>query len=153
MQNTINNRRKKLIPKWIKFFGWLFLLMGAAVVVLPVFWAFNPQPIKIMLFGLEHYGSPFDLKALLISSILMLNAVAAYGLLFAKDWGIKVSTSAGWISFGVCGFTMAYALFAENYLSIRLELIALIPYLMKLREIAPQWILLPGKSDEPLPQA
>lgn len=153
MHKLITYHRKKLIPKWIKCFGWLFLLMGAAVVVLPVIWAFNPQPMKIMLFGLEHEGSPFDPKAMLISALLMLNAVAAFGLLFAKDWGLKVCTSVGWLSLGVCGFTMAYALIAHNYLSIRLELIALIPYLLKLKEIAPQWRSEGRGNDETLPQA
>lgn len=145
--------RKKLIPKWIKFFGWLFLIMGAAVFIVPIFWTFSQQPMHFMLFGLEHYGSPFAPTALLISTLFLLNSVAAYGLLFAKDWGIKVCLAAGWVTLGICLSTMAYGLIALNGLSIRLELVALIPYLVKLRKIAPRWMSVAESTDQALTQA
>lgn len=153
MQLTMTDYRKKLIPKWIKFFGWLFLIMGAAVFIVPIFWVFNKESMHFMLFGLEHYGSPFEPTALLISALLLFNSIAAYGLLFAKDWGVKVCMAAGWVVLGICVLTMAYGLFALNELYIRLELIVLIPYLLKLREIAPRWMSVANGHDQALTQA
>lgn len=132
--------RKKLIPMWIKVFGWIFILMGIAVPILPIAAPILGQPATYEIFGLRYVGSPFHPMALLISAIVLSLSVSAYGLLFGKPWGLKACLATGYGGLIICLATMAYSVVALSVLTIRLELIAQIPYLLKLHKVRPLWL-------------
>lgn len=131
--------RRALVPLWIKIFGWLFMAMGLAVPVLDVVVTILGQPASYALFGLQHHGSPFHPVALVISAITLSLAVSAYGLLFGRAWGLNACLVTGYGGAAICIATMVYSLFSENSLTIRLELLVHLPYLMRLHKIKPLW--------------
>lgn len=131
--------RKKLVPLWIKIFGWLFMAMGVAVPLLAIAIAALGQPATYEMFGLRHHGSPFHPMALLISAIILSLAISAYGLLFGKSWGLNACLVTGYGGVAICLGTMAYSV-AQGSLTIRLELLVQVPYLMKLHKIRPLWL-------------
>jgi hypothetical protein len=94
--------RKDLLPKWVRFFCWIFLVAGVLTPVLPMVGLFSSMQARFSLFGWEHFGSPLDLYSLLITAYLVLSGMAAFGLLWGKRWG----WAAG-MTVGILGLTLA----------------------------------------------
>jgi hypothetical protein len=139
MTKEAEKTRKKLVPFWIKVFGWIFIVMGIAVPILPIVVQILGQPATYEIFGLRHVGSPFHPMALVISVIILSLSVSAYGLLFGKKWGLNACLATGYGGLIICIGTMIYSLAALHVLTIRLELLAQIPYLLKLHKLRPLW--------------
>lgn len=135
--------RRKLIPRWIKVFGWIFMVMGAVIPVLTIVAAVIGQPASYEMFGLQYRGSPFHPMALLISAIILSLAVSAYGLLFGKSWGLNACLVTGYGGVAICLGTMVYAI-SQGSFNLRLEPLVHIPYLMKLHKIKPLWLSAPA---------
>lgn len=136
MANAEEMERKKLIPIWIKVFGWFFILMGCAAVILPAIFMLIQlnEPATFMVFGLTFSGSPFHPLALFIEGIYIALGICAYGLLFGKTWGVKACLIMCYLSIALCVATMLYSIVARGVLLINFELIALIPYLRWLKK-------------------
>lgn len=140
MAAVTETNRKKLIPLWIKIFGWLFIIMGAAIPLLPLVTSLLKQPATYEIFGLSYVGSPFHPMALLISAIILSLSISAYGLLFGKPWGLKACLITGYGGVFICLATMVYSLVALSALTIRLEPLVQIPYLLKLQKLKSLWL-------------
>lgn len=127
--------RKATVPKWIKVFGWIFIVMGA----LAPFFYFTSLVFgfsaSYMIFGLAYEGPAFALMPLLISTIILINGICAYGLLFGKDWGLSTCLLFGYLGLFITIATM----FSGSGLVIRLEPIIQVPYLIKLHKIKAHW--------------
>ena len=132
--------RKKLIPLWIKIFGWVFMVMGAGVLVMAIVAVAIDQPASYDIFGLHYRGSPLDPIALLISAIILSLAVSAYGLLFARPWGLNACLVTGYGGVAICLGTTAYSAISHGSFSLRLEPLVQVPYLLKLHRIRPLWL-------------
>lgn len=113
--------------------------MGVVVPFIPIVAAFFDQPATYEIFGLSYAGSPFHPMALLISAILISLGISAYGLLFGKPWGLKACLITGYGGVFLCLATMTYSIIALGTIFLRLEIVVLIPYLMKLHKIKPLW--------------
>lgn len=131
--------RRKLVPRWIKIFGWIFMVMGIAIFVLPIAAPLG-KPATYEIFGLHHQGAPFDPMALTISAIILSLAASAYGLLFGRSWGLTACLVTGYVGVAICLGTMAHSVTSQGSLAIRLELLLQIPYLVKLHKIRPLWL-------------
>lgn len=131
--------RKRLVPTWIKVFGWLFIIMGASLPVLPIMTMSLDVPASYTLFGLSFVGSPFHPMALLIQALILSLAVSAYGLLFGRSWGLKACLATGYLGVAICAFTTLYAIFVMGSFTLRLEFLIQIPYLMRLHAMKPSW--------------
>jgi hypothetical protein len=94
--------RKSLLPKWVRFFCWIFLVAGALTPIMPIVGVFSAIQARFSLFGWEHYGSPLDLYSLLVAAYFVLSGIAAFGLLWGKPWG----WAAG-MTVGILGLTLA----------------------------------------------
>ncbi len=138
--HLINNEHTE-IPKWIKVFGWLFIVFAIATPLIPFILKVLGQPTASYgIFGLSYHGSPFSPMALLISSIFIALGVSAFGLLFNKSWGINACLAMAYISAAICIFSMVYPLInripsSNIALNFRLELILLIPYIKWLHKV------------------
>jgi len=132
--------RKMLVPLWIKIFGWIFMVLGIASFVLPMAAPVLDKPAAYEIFGLHHQGAPFDPMALAISAIILSLAASAYGLLFGKSWGLAACMVTGYGGVAICLGTMAHSVASQGTLTIRLELLLQVPYLVKLHKIKPLWI-------------
>jgi hypothetical protein len=139
--STSKISRKKLLPIWIKVFAWIFLIMGCISVI-----GF-PLGLMGMTFDFALYGlsatQPLSLVGASIIILFMLKGIASYGLLFEKDWGVKLALADAILGILVCTFLMLIApllrVIDGIQFSFRFELVLLIPYLLKMQSIKKQW--------------
>ena len=130
--------RKKLLPLWIKIFTWIFLILGvfAPIVFISGLMGYNAQ---LALYGLET-NQPVSIMGIIIALLFIIKGVTAFGLLNEKDWAIKIGIADAIIGITICTVVMIYSIInPEVKFSIRLELVALIPYLMKFLQIKTKW--------------
>lgn len=131
--------RKTLIPLWIKIFGWLFILFGVGVPITAIYSLATGMPMHYMLFGLSVYGSIGSPMAIFLMVLFIALAISAYGLLFGRAWGLTFCLMLGYISLAICIATTIIALITQSGVNIRLEIIILIPYLIRLHKIKDEW--------------
>jgi hypothetical protein len=136
---TTPSERKLLVPLWIKVFGWFFITGGPAVIIGAIaFPLLGIQPAYEM-HGVSFVGSPFHPTALLMSSIIILEAIAAYGLLFGRTWGLKACFVMGYLGLTLDVASTLYSIFVVGDFSIQLGIPVYILYLMRLHKISPRW--------------
>lgn len=141
MNNETQAYRKSLIPMWIKIFSWIFMILGflgAPFVI--IYQLITKQPMEFTVFGLEHYGLFYEPMGLLIMLLLILLGISSYGLLFGKKWGVTMALPVGYIGIAIVIFVMAYAIIFNNSIVIRFELIAQIPFILKMHKIRTSWM-------------
>ncbi|WP_055436827.1 hypothetical protein [Lacinutrix algicola] len=132
-------RRRGLLPWWIRFFSWFFMITGGLAVFGLIAGFFNIS-FSISLYGLEE-TNPHSLIGLLIIILFIYKGVTSYGLLFEKDWAIiwaKIDAVFG-IFFCVFSMFVLPFLIEEQGVVIRLEIALLIPYLLKVDKIKTAW--------------
>jgi len=136
----INNvKRKQLLPWWIKLFMWIFLLAGVSVPFGIIFGIFGYR-FSMALYGLAT-NEFLSVVGITIASIFLLKGIVSYGLLMEKDWAIKLGILDASLGILICMLVMVYSLlkFRGGYISFRIELLLLIPYLIRLFKIKPAW--------------
>jgi len=130
--------RKKLLPLWIKIFTWIFLIISvfAPIVFVLGLMGYNAQ---LALYGLET-NEPLSLIGIIITALFIIKGITVFGLLKEKDWAIKIGIADAIIGIIICTLVMLYPIInPDAKFSLRLELAALIPYLLKLLKIKTQW--------------
>lgn len=133
-------RRRELLPFWIKFFLWIFMVFGA-IVPLAFIAGLSGISFHISLYGLET-SHPMSVLGFLVTVLFGFKGVVAYGLWTEKDWAVEMAIIDAGIGIATCLFVMFALPFVGDggfSLNLRFELIALIPYLLKMREIKPEW--------------
>ena len=133
-------RRKDLLPWWIKIFIWIFLIFGA-IAPLGLILGILGYNFEISLYGLET-NEPISILGVSMILLFIFKGFAAYSLLQEKDWAILIGIADAVVGIALCSFSMIYPFIvagAEAKLTIRLELLLLIPYLIKLINIKPEW--------------
>jgi hypothetical protein len=131
-------RRRNLLPVWIKIFVWMFLLFGALVPfgVLLGLLKFNFQ---LSLLGIAT-NNPISKAGLFLIVLFSLKGVTAFGLWTEKKWAVALAKIDAIISIVICVGVMIYPLFSPlSSFNLRLELIAIIPYLIKMNGIQKEW--------------
>ena len=130
--------RKKMLPLWIRIFTWIFLIISvfAPIVFVLGLMGFTAQ---LSLYGLET-NEPLSLIGITITALFIIKGITAFGLLKEKDWAIKIGIADAAIGIVICTLIMLYPFInSDAKFSLRLELVALIPYLLKLLKIKTQW--------------
>ncbi len=131
--------RKQLLPKWIRFFCWIFLPLLASPIILIL--GLYVGDMEYSLFGLNYYGP--SLRPLPIFMILMLSlhGIAAYGLLWSKKWGIDVGISCGLIGAALSIIAMIGA-YSKGRVHFEFSVFLQILFLMSLFRIRQKWLAL-----------
>lgn len=137
--------RKRLLPKWIRFFTWLFLIAGAVTPLLLVIGIFYRKPMQFGLFGWEHYGSPYDLYSLLVMAYFVCSGFAAFGLLWGKRWGWAAGMTVGLVGLALAlgsmfAHTPVVASQDEYGINFRLEPFFQIPFIFILWRRRLSWL-------------
>ena len=132
--------RKKLLPKWIKCFGWIFIVMGTLIPFVGLFSVVTGTEGEFSFYGLEATGTVFSFIPLMVIALFLAHGICAFGLLFGKSWGLISCIALAYTSIAVCVFTM----FSGDEISLRLELLLLTPYLIKLHKLKPFWLTIPN---------
>ena len=135
--------RKALVPRWIKVFAWIFVVMGGFMPIMVIFSIVTDTPISLALFGLRYSGPGLDGWALFLAGLYMFLAITAFGLLFEKDWGLDACIANGFIGIGVC----IVAMVLTGFSSLRLEILIQLFYLRRLFIIRPQWQTSPSSQE------
>ena len=113
-----------------------------------IFSAFAPVMIVLGILGyraqLALYGfetnEPLSLIGITIILLFVIKGITAFGLLKEKYWAIKIGIADAIIGITICTCLMLYPIInSEANFSLRLELVALIPYLLKLIKIKTEW--------------
>ncbi len=130
-------KRSSLLPIWIKVFAWIFIVLG---VIAP--FAFIAGLLgfrfQISLYGFET-NVPTSMFGISLIILFIVKGITAFGLLKEKDWAIKSGLADAVIGIIICACVMLYQVYYFSSLSFRLELVALIPYFLKLRAIKEAW--------------
>ena len=130
--------RKELLPLWIKIFAWIFLIFSALAPVMIVFGILGYKA-QLALYGLET-NEPFSIIGIIVISLFIIKGITAFGLLKEKYWAIKMGIADAIIGIIICTFFMLYPIInSDANFSLRLELVALIPYLLRLMKIKSEW--------------
>jgi hypothetical protein len=132
-------RRKDLLPWWIKLFSYIFLVLGALALPGIVFGILGYQ-FSLSLLGLTT-TEPFSIDGIVIMTLFVFKATISYGLLWEKDWAVILGIIDAILSISICLLMMFYSLLELNggNISLRLELVILIPYLFRLLKIRSIW--------------
>lgn len=131
--------RRALLPAWIKVFCWLFMLGGVVGVLAFLIGVFGYQS-ELSFYGFET-KEPLSLIGSLIIAIMVFKGFTAFSLWFERDNAIllgKIDAISGIV---ICVISMiAIPMFTDtSSLSLRLELVLLIPYYYKLDAIKKAW--------------
>lgn len=136
-----SERRRNLLPKWIKVFIWIFMIFGG-MSVLVLFLGLFVDKMYMSFLGLETNYS-FSLIGVIISALYLFKGTVAFGLWTEKDWAVNLALVDAYVSIAVCMSTMLILpMFFEDYgwdYTLRLELVAIIPYLLKMKNIQRDW--------------
>ena len=134
-------RRRDLLPKWIRVFCWIFMVLGGISIISFIAGIFGIN-YKIEIYGLRS-NAPLSPIGLLIFTVFIIKAVAAYGLWFEKNWAILLGFIDGTLGLILCLLaTLILPHFVDGYtkvFSFRLEVIAIIPFMIKLTNIKSEW--------------
>ena len=137
----IQERRRNLLPWWIKTFVWIFLVFGVLAPICLILGLFGFQ-LQLDLYGLET-NDPTSYLAFLLTGIFFFKGVTAFGLWTEKDWAIFLGYADALFGIGICVFvTLIYPFIDGNpgfHVSFRLELLLLFPFLFRLEKIKKDW--------------
>ena len=130
--------RKELLPKWVRFFSWPFLLFLTSPIILIV--GMFIGDMRYSLFGISYYGSSLHLLPVFIILIMTFHGIAAYGLLWSKRWGVNVGIACGLIGaiLSVIGMMVA---FLHGQVHFEFSIIAQVLFLIALFNVREKWLL------------
>lgn len=135
-------KRRSLLPMWMKVFIWIFIITGAIAPICLLAGLFGARA-QLALYGLETTDL-LSTTGLVISLLFLYKGIVAYGLWTEKDWAINLGIADAVMGIAICVYVTAIAPFVNNQAGLvfnfRLELVALIPYLIKLQKIKSQWL-------------
>jgi hypothetical protein len=135
-------QRRKLLPWWIKFFVWVFMAGGVLAVLGVILGLTTNIPFQMALYGLSTHN-PASLTGLFLTALFFIKGVVSYGLWVEKNWAIDVAQADAVLGIVICTVVMFMPFIDSDNgfrMNFRLELALLIPYLIKLRNIKPQWM-------------
>ena len=130
--------RKKLIPTWIKVFGYIFLVLAIFVPISLIYSSVTGELFTFEFLGLHVVGGPTTPGVIVMNLIFIAFGVSAYGLLFGKDWGVNACLATGYIGVFIAIVTMLLSI-ASGFYVLRLEPLVQIPYIIKLHQIRDNW--------------
>ena len=139
IQAQVQNKviRRKLIPIWMRIFCWIFMLLGFLGIVCLIIGAFN-IPVRMSLYGYET-NSPISFMGFFLAAVICIKGFAAYSLWFEKDNAISIGKFDAILGFILCIIAFVYYPLVHHKISIRLEILFLIPYYRILNRIEYAW--------------
>lgn len=140
--------RYLILPKWIRFFSWLFLVMAAFIIPVLLITVATDIPSTFTLFGFEYRGTALHPTPLLISGCLVFFGYTGYALLWGRPNGIRLGLIAGYL-----GIAIAVAAFVvgarKGIFMIPLEPFLQVPFIVALSRRRNRWEQSPNQSPEP----
>lgn len=147
MENSLLQRKRDLLPLWMKIFIWLFLIIGTFAIITRILSIFgidywiNTNGEKTI-YGMETTEN-YSILSIFISSLIIYKGVVAFGMWTEKKWAINAGIIDAGVGIVICIIMMFIEpifLKGEKYnINFRFELIFLLPYLIKCMKIKEKW--------------
>lgn len=131
--------RRQLLPWWIKTFCWIFMILTFCSICAVIANIFIPN-INISLYGFSS-DTAFSGTGIFIIAVMLLKGFAAYSLWFEKPNAISIGKMDAVCGVGICIISMFVLPFTakDGHFSLRIEILLLIPYYMRLNKIEYEW--------------
>ena len=131
-------KRRKLITIWIKIFIWIFIIVACFTPLIMITSLMRYRPL-LALYGLET-NDAFSITGAIICSLFLFKGMTAFALWSEKSYAIKLGIIDAVIGIMICCTVMFAPAFSGAFISnYRLELVALIPYLIWLLRTQAEW--------------
>ena len=134
-------RRRHLLPRWMGFFCWAFMIL-AILSIACLLLGISGMHFKLAVFGIQSSG-PLSTDTLIIISLLLLKGIVGWSLWFEKDYAVVLGLADAIATIIICITTMVAANQLQSWITVnsnfRMELILLVPYLIKLLMIRGEW--------------
>jgi len=131
--------RRKLLPWWIKTFCWIFMLLAVAAVSTLITNLFF-STVDLSLYGFST-NTAYSITGIFIIGIMILKGFAAFSLWFEKPNAISIGKIDAICGVVICVASMFVLPFTsgDGHIQLRLEILLLIPYYIKLNKIEYEW--------------
>lgn len=129
-------KRRYLLPWWIKGFCWLFMATAFIAILRMILLLFYINT-EFEFYGLNAKENT-PINGIIVFLVFTMHGFTAYSLWFEKDYGIKIGVIDSLIGIVLCLFSMIIS-FYHGHFTIRLEMILLILFLVKLLKIRLKW--------------
>jgi len=126
-------RRRKLLPVWIRIFVWIFTIMGGFAIPILIIGLMGTN-VDLALYGLET-NEVTSAEGLLLIALFLYKGIVAALLWFERGPAAVLGILDAVLGILICIWVM----FAAPKLAFRLELVALIPYLIAMIRISKKW--------------
>lgn len=128
--------RRDLLPWWIKFFSFLFIILGGFAVINMIMLLFGKGEYATI-YGLEYViPEPFGTPVILL--LIIVNGLTGYLLLFEEDHAIIMGQICGVAGIVACLIATA-ATIKAGHMVFRFEILLFIPFLAKLSTLKEVW--------------
>ena len=139
-------RRKDLLPKWIRFFCWFVIIMGALTVI-SCFLLLFIMPPHAKVEDTERFQRLLLYLFVLTLIVMGFKIFTAISLLREKQWAVKLAMAEACIYFIICSFPIISELIlsdsaSTDYIStvaVSVQMILIVPYFIKLYQIKDVW--------------
>lgn len=137
---TNSTRRRALLPWWIKFFCWIFMITGilCLIVLILLLIGFKPE-LEIYGFDADN-NKPFN--SILILFTFLFHAFTAFCLWFNKSKAIFIGQIDAIWGILLCLFSIILGIVKGDYI-FRIELVFLVLFYIKLSQIKSKWNSIP----------
>lgn len=131
--------RRKLLPWWIKTFCWIFMLLGVCGLASLIGNAFTDN-VNLSLYGFSS-NTAYSGVGIFIIAVMALKGFAAYSLWFEKPNAIIIAKIDAIVGIVICIASMFVLPFTsgDGHIPIRLEILLLIPFYIKINKIEYEW--------------
>jgi len=132
-EHDIEPNRTGLLPWWIRYCNWIFILGIIAVPSVLITSLLGSDKLYLAAYGLSARDF-FTPTGIVLSIALLYNAFTAYALLTENDWAIDVAIVDALMGIALCTYSMSATPGLFRY-----ELIPLVFFLIKLFDIRTAW--------------
>lgn len=131
--------RRKLLPWWIKTFCWIFMLLAVCAAGSLIMNLFISN-VNLSIYGFSS-ETAYSGTGIFIIAVMLLKGFAAYSLWFEKPNAIIIAKIDAVCGIAICIASLFILPFstADGHFSLRLEILLLIPYYMKVNKIEYEW--------------
>lgn len=131
--------RRKLLPWWIKVFCWIFMILSVFAIGSLITNLFVDN-VNLSIYGFSS-NSAYSGTGLFIIAIMLLKGFAAFSLWFEKPNAIIIAKIDAIVGVAICIASLFILPFstANGHFSLRLEILLLIPYYIKINKIEYEW--------------
>ncbi|MFD1605829.1 hypothetical protein ACFSJW_04435 [Flavobacterium artemisiae] len=131
--------RRKLLPWWIKVFCWIFMILSVFAIGTLITNLFVDN-VNLSIYGFST-NNAYSGVGFFIIAIMLLKGFAAFSLWFERPNAIMIAKIDAIVGVAICIASMFILPFttANGHFSLRLEIILLIPYYLKVNNIEYEW--------------